>query len=262
MYYHDKDYDGIVLKIPSGVIRVNEMDDMLSRWKKEYDEAVKLSVYHPDHQRNLNEFEDFSKKSDELKEENKKSIERLAKAKQREERLLKHEILPIEEGTNKDAVETYRLWLGDKLVKDIFTKKHHLKSSVKKEVDKFIQESTLEEFKEFVSENSFNLPDLDSKEFNHKRCYINKDSYGNVCLNWYYRFIHLYHSGVRATDKMYYRRVKLSHDSKGDYYYFSGFNSNFVKSIKVDNNTRFILTDYKLNGDEFVKKFYLGVYIS
>lgn len=81
--FHEDDYDGVVLKIPSWFIKMNELEKEFETFKVALHSANK-SMYYLDHQRNLYELDNFNnkreivdKKKKEIKENQNKVIKRI-----------------------------------------------------------------------------------------------------------------------------------------------------------------------------------------
>lgn len=93
--YHDENYDGVVLKIPSWFIKMNELEDAFKAFQTAL-ESANRSMFYPDHQRNLFELKNADIKIKEVKAvrdaENKKQLLR----EQRFEKITKGEIYELE----------------------------------------------------------------------------------------------------------------------------------------------------------------------
>jgi hypothetical protein len=84
-YYHDDDYDGVVLMIPNWFIDINKFD--IGKIQEMF-ESCKLSIMHPDHERNLHELSERLTKREFVE-----SKRRADKQKEDESRLKYHKLL-------------------------------------------------------------------------------------------------------------------------------------------------------------------------
>lgn len=53
MGYIDENYDGVIIKLPSFFIKVNNLESILDNFKKELEEKAKLSLMLPDYTNSL-----------------------------------------------------------------------------------------------------------------------------------------------------------------------------------------------------------------
>lgn len=78
MGYINENYDGVIIKLPSFFIKINNLESVLDNFKKELEEKAKLSLMLPDYTNSLFELENYKEKQEFIKEK-KRDMKRVKK---------------------------------------------------------------------------------------------------------------------------------------------------------------------------------------
>lgn len=149
--FHDEEYDGIVLKIPSWFIGMNGIESMVLSVKKELENCNK-SMYYPDHISNLYELEEYKSKSELLKQ--KQESNRIESEKREKEynniifgetKILKW--VKYSEAANENTKIGNEYYPSD----DFYTNKMNIKAEYKKLITEHIK--TFDDFIAFIQVN-------------------------------------------------------------------------------------------------------------
>jgi hypothetical protein len=127
--FHDNDYDGVVIKIPSWFIELNKLQSSLEELKDKLSEA-QLSTFHQDHISNLYELSKYKKKKEILESKNLAKLESVNKQKLRYEKILNGDIKILEWGRVSYVLPNLFI-LGDCKIdqNDILTDKLNVKAT-------------------------------------------------------------------------------------------------------------------------------------
>jgi hypothetical protein len=93
--YHDEDYDGIVLKIPSWFIKMNNLEDAFKAFETALKSADR-SMFYPDHVKNLYELNNIDTKKKEVADRNQAEREKLQIIKDRHDKIHSGEMHELE----------------------------------------------------------------------------------------------------------------------------------------------------------------------
>lgn len=234
--FNDIDYDGIVLKIPSFFIKVNNLEETIAELHQKLD-ACRISMYLPDHINNLNELENYKDKKERLDFIKK---QRDSQIKENDEYYKK-----IESGEIYELVwEPYSFNLGDDDIRignrtfkysEYFSKRSHVTSEFKKAF--FNEVKTVKDLDLFFKENNkmahFPLhEDLIKMEIGFSAAYAL-----NLQITFRRLGVKLYERGKRD-NKLKYKTVTLDKEESGKYFTwhkghdFSGYTIKGMKLIK------------------------------
>ncbi len=164
--FHDKNYDGIVLNIPTWFIEMNNLQGSLDEFRSALEKCA-LSMHHPDHIRNIYELENYKSKQERLHQQLAEQKKRKEEQLSRQSKILSREIKPLEWKRCSMILEREIITIGgvDFGFNDVFTKKLGVKTSFTKAFFENIK--TLEGLKEFVSNsqcmNGYLLEDISSE---------------------------------------------------------------------------------------------------
>lgn len=134
--YHDKDYDGVVLKIPSWFIKMNNLDDAFRAFQTAL-ESAKKSMFYPDHQRNLYELKHAEGKIREVQSIREAQKQQEKATEERFSRIVKGEIYELEWVKSEAVFDGGSFFWDTKRFdyEDMFTKR-----GIKAEFEKFFRE--------------------------------------------------------------------------------------------------------------------------
>lgn len=94
MSYINEDYNGVIIKLPSAFIKINDLESLLENFKKELEEKAKLSLAHPDYVKSLFELENYKDKEEFVKDKEKRYEESRRKHNELIQKYLNKEIIP------------------------------------------------------------------------------------------------------------------------------------------------------------------------
>lgn len=94
MGYINKNYDGVIIKLPSFFIKTNNLESILDNFKKELEEKAKLSLMLPDYTNSLFELENYKEKQEFIKEKEKRYEESKKRQYELLQKYLNREIIP------------------------------------------------------------------------------------------------------------------------------------------------------------------------
>jgi len=182
--FHDEEYDGIVLKIPSWLIPMNDgLPELMAEFAERYESLVTKSLYYSDHQKNIAEL--TRSKAEHIA--NKKERDERAKRLHEESIIYKEKLLKAK--LNYDMIEvsserklfpsttnaiTFNdgpcMTLGDKTFtyKEMLTPKTNIRSAFQKEFDAYFKTLTQDEILAWFTENHEDY-------VTHCLCYIPKE---------------------------------------------------------------------------------------
>ncbi len=155
MTFHEKEYDGIVLKFPAWFIKLNGLEDTMQLLKYKLD-TCNLSMYHPDHTSNLHELENYAGKLEFIKNAAELRSGNEIRRQDDYNKLLSGEVRVLEWRSESVCNENDRISYEDPnetdcLWDDIFTKGLSVKKSF---IDKYKKNiNTFEKFKVFIDTN-------------------------------------------------------------------------------------------------------------
>lgn len=155
--FHDDNYDGVVLKIPSWFIDMNELDPSMKELLEKLQSCSK-SKFYPDHLKNINELSEYKTKKQQIETRKKQQDELLRKAQDAFQRVtsgVDYELEWVTERSVFDDVERITFPVDDFNFneKDVFTK-----NGIRSEFEKKFKEriKTVEDLKNFARDNSNN----------------------------------------------------------------------------------------------------------
>ncbi len=88
--FHDEEFDGIVLKIPTWFIKMNKLEGNIQSLLETF-EGCQMSKYHPDNQNNIKELEEWKTKSETIKDKRDRDKENIKTKQEWQEKIYKGE---------------------------------------------------------------------------------------------------------------------------------------------------------------------------
>lgn len=215
--YHDKNFDGIVIKLPSPIIDLNELQPLLEKIREEL-ASCKYSTFHPDFRRTMHELEAYKSKKEYLKEEREREEKKLKERDQYFDDLKSRKIIELEWVTINDQsiMDSDGFYLSADLAEPItgVLTKTKVNTVAQKQFQDFVGKHGIEKFVEY---NPHLFPLIQSylnkrAELKDFKLYQTVDyglglSYKVLCARWYTKF---------TKDKMRYLRIEISKDADGN----------------------------------------------
>jgi len=257
--YNDEHYNGIVLKIPIGVIITNpELEKAILVFRDTLNNCI-FSRMHPSFDKNIYELAHYPDKANDFLDAKKE----ITKHKEREELKIARKLdrldIPIVQKKYKCTTENDSLLInGIAYEWDEIMTKRGITSRVKKISNEFFASSTIEQFRSFCRDNAFYFPpDFYTPLFNHTRSYLYNDGYGIVMMSEIAK-IELWQRGVQDRNKIYSVSVHLVYDSQLKLYYFDAYKDDILVAEKYESGNvkgmRTYLKRYNIKHGMFVKK--------
>lgn len=229
--FNDKHYDGISLNIPSWFITMNQLEPEIERLKLAL-EACRLSIYHPDHLRNLHELQNYKFKKEEIEAAQKAIEVKKKEAQDYREKLINCESYELEWASRKEIFDlnqresfVYKDIKFD--LKDIFTNRSGIKASFKKWFNENIK--TVENYKEAALKNcSYGLLndlqniDLDWIDFHNQSLYRPNQGFDLLGIGYEKLFIKTNVRSVKDGSNYQYRSMPLVRFNDGSLGYKNG----------------------------------------
>lgn len=131
--FHEKEYDGIVIKIPSWFIEMNNLLKPIDEFKSSL-VSCKLSIMHPDYLRSVYEIDNYKFKKEKILKEKAETEESQKRAIERYNKIISGEIILLEWRKYEIIADDDNFIIGNDYFSfnDIFTKKLNIKSEFKK----------------------------------------------------------------------------------------------------------------------------------
>lgn len=264
--YIDEDFNGVALNIDIGFIMTNpELVDALKTLQSSL-EACQFSTMMPNHRRNINELNDWKDKTDTIRAKNKAEKQRSDEIRSRDlarrRALIGHIILPIEfVRVDSFSGDINSLTIEGKeydMYKDIFTNNLNLRAEFKRVFNDFISRVSRENWYKFVDDNNlFIKEEMDNPLYNFRSVRLKVDKFGNLVLTHELPYVQVYKDGANM-NKLYYRRVNVSYNTRLKKYYANNILHNVEHSEYHEQGCRktvSYLGGYELIGKkEFVRK--------
>ena len=219
--YHDKEYDGIVLKFPRWFIDLNKevLEPLLVSLEYSLVEKMPYSTFHPDHVKNINEVKDYKGKLREIERQKEIELERKNNFEKKIEQKYSLEVLDVEEASKNVPMDfPYHFFGKSYEEKEIFTK-NGIRTSFQKEMNQKFAVASPQELKDLFK-NCFYL---DYEE--HMKSYrlifedaFMQDTYGKLCIRYMKYFIILPSNKNKPKSSGWYGYT-LNYDIKDNKYY-------------------------------------------
>lgn len=150
--FHNIEYDGVVLKIPTSFIKINKLENVLEEFLNKLKECD-LCMYMPDNQNNIYELENYRNKEKKISDISQAETEKQNKANDYRKKLLNKEVYELEYKNVLDSTGRYSLLIGDisYSVNDVYTNKYNVKASFLKKYHETVD--TYDKFVKFASDN-------------------------------------------------------------------------------------------------------------
>lgn len=194
--FHDEDFDGIVLKLSSSFIKLNNLEPLIKHIEEELNKC-EYSMYSPDHVNNLHELKNSNQKQEIIKSQKESKL--LAEKRRREyedklnseliyeleyhkytDTIMSESNLHIENNNENICIATEDDWL---------TNQGNLKSGIVEKIKSYVK--TPDDYNNFYRCNFFNVSYQKEKHFilniNLEKLYINNRgglsiSYTVLCI--------------------------------------------------------------------------------
>lgn len=203
MGYINENYDGVIIKLPSFFIKINNLESILDNFKKELEEKAKLSLMLPDYTNSLFELENYKEKQEFIKEKEKRYEESRKRQYELLQKYLNREIIPCifkDENVFEDCPNN--LIIGDETIDlyDYLYNSNKNKTLIRsrllalnKKICSFV--SSKDKYEIFMKDNGFiyTLNQLFPKEYFNEFFKIEQNAiYQDNYLNFVFRIKQLY----------------------------------------------------------------------
>jgi len=242
--YHNIDYEGVVLKIPSFVISANNLEpDLLALLERL--RQVNLSMHHPDHLNNIYELENMSGKVSYANDRRIKDKEAIARKEKYLSDVREGRIFEIEEIKESHPLDKEYITIKNHVFdfNDYMTNKLHIKTAFIKKVNELIADRS--DFIQFALNNCHML----YEHAKYSNDYILPQAYSFLCTNY------AAHIGISYKRKMV--KTDWQKNRNGDWRY--SLSKMIIKDDiygyhKGGNDDNIVLLDnYKLSGNKLIK---------
>lgn len=244
----DKDYQGVVIKIPDYFIKINNLGPLLAKFTKELEEQSKLSTMLPDYCNSIYELQNYTDKADKRKQEKEEQERRnLANRKRLKPRIEKN-IFDLEWCMYESSLGNDTLIINDEEynIFDYLNQKS-IKKEKLKELNVLIKSFSDKEFLTIIKDYCFTsftcfLDKLKYKEHWEFDC-IYIDSY----CNWAVRFNKI---AIRwqVDERSWYKELPIQSGNNGLYF-----------SLPTNKGGILYLSDYNIDKEKrvLIKKGYV-----
>jgi len=150
--FNDSSYDGVVLKIPSWFIGMNNLDSCLENLKKQLEDC-KLSLFYPDHVNNIYELDNYKVKVEREKENAQRKRDAIKKREELEAKILAGEMHELEWVKENRYLDREEVRVGGEILRfdDFFTNKLNVKADFTKKMKSLLK--TREDILDFAKQN-------------------------------------------------------------------------------------------------------------
>lgn len=264
--YHDKDYDGIVLMIPKGIIVTNpELTEAIEAFEKALNDC-KCSTMMPDHQRNLSELENWKDKVKDIEEDEAESKRYMDKRREEDRRRTSGEVLEIvfKEYEAPAMREVTSITLNGEVFgyHDIFRNRGGLTTKVVKAFNLEISKcKNGEEFIEFLKRIDILTPDNSSFKdirFGGARMTATGGWGDAIYVKFDVAYIKVFKKQTKSSQKnLYYRTHRLIYNKEHGYLLNANVTHAESKKLTLEGGTStYAILDeaFQRVGNKFIKK--------
>ncbi len=238
--YIDKEYDGVIIKLPGFLIDINNLSEIINKFKCDLEESVKLSTFHPDYINSIHELENYKDKKEFIR--SKLAIEKAEADRKREYRnkRIKREL--IDWNWHEDTVELYYARV---MFKDEEFDEYHFwptgkspKKKIIEEMNDNINKLSDDEYVKFLIDNSvFHYKDfIYGMHYRRVENTMYMDKHGHIKFR-----VELMNITYWINQNEFYKNIKIRFDQTNGYYFqIPGSKSEdiYLKDYKI--------ADYKL----------------
>ncbi len=150
--FHEKDYDGIVIKLPNWFIEINKLEEPINKLQEAL-ENCNLSKFHGDHRNNLYEIKNYKQKKEIIKAQEEQKQLRIESEQEKFNKIISGEVKILDWEKQSIILEGDYFKVDDLEFKfdDFFTNKLNVKSSFLKSFKERV--NTFDKLKDVFNQN-------------------------------------------------------------------------------------------------------------